>query len=29
MNMGVGRDEAVRLLDAAGGNVEMAANLMF
>lgn len=29
VNMGVGRDEAVRLLDAADGNVEMAANLMF
>jgi len=29
MNMGVGRDEAIRLLDAANGNVEMAANLMF
>lgn len=28
-NMGVARDEAIRLLDASNGNVDMAANLMF
>ena len=27
--MGVSREEALRLLDAAGGNVDMAADLMF
>lgn len=29
MAMGVGREESIKLLDAAGGNAEMAASLLF
>jgi hypothetical protein len=29
MNLGVGREEAISLLDAAGGNADVAASLMF
>lgn len=29
MNLGVGKEEAVRLLDMTGGNADMAASLLF